>query len=84
MPPSLSIAKFVGQIKGAASASFNKKTTAFILYWQEEYGVFSFDKKRLPNIIAYVNNQKHHHAQSTLIPALERSAPLPDPSMTHR
>lgn len=40
--------------------------------WQEEYGVFSFDGKRLPNVVAYVENQKQHHGQHNLIPILER------------
>jgi hypothetical protein len=41
-------------------------------YWQEEYGVFSFDRKRLPNFIGYVERQKDHHTQGTIIPVLER------------
>ena len=39
----------------------------------EEYGVFSFDGKRLPNYIAYVERQKEHHTQHTTIPILERT-----------
>lgn len=42
-------------------------------YWQEEYGAFTFDGKRLPNVIAYVENQKQHHAQDSTIPILERT-----------
>ena len=33
---------------------------------------FSFDERRLPHIIAYVEEQKHHHAHGTIIPILER------------
>ena len=40
--------------------------------WQEDYGAFSFDRKRLPYIIAYVEKQKEHHARKTTIPILER------------
>ena len=43
------------------------------LFWQDEYGVFSFDAKRLPNYVAYVENQKTHHAQHSVIPILERT-----------
>jgi hypothetical protein len=41
--------------------------------WQEEYGAFTFDGKRLPNVIAYVERQKEHHARQTIIPRLERA-----------
>ena len=72
VPPSLAIARFVGQVKGVASARFNKEMHPTPLCWQEEYGAFSFDAKRLPNVIAYVDNQKQHHAENKLIPVLER------------
>ena len=74
IPPKIAIAKFIGQIKAVASTKFNKSgmgDAAF--FWQEEYGVFSFDSKRLPNYIAYVERQKQHHAQNTAIPVLERT-----------
>lgn len=45
-----------------------------VFFWQEEYGAFSFDSKRLPNYIAYVGHQKEHHAQGTTIPILERTS----------
>jgi putative transposase len=73
IPPKIAVAKFVGQIKAVASTRFNKSglgVTPF--FWQEEYGAFSFDGKRLPNYIAYVERQKEHHAQDTTIPILER------------
>ena len=40
--------------------------------WQDKYGAFSFDAKRLPNYIAYAERQKQHHADGTTIPVLER------------
>lgn len=75
IPPKIAVATFVRQIKGVASAKFNQthpSDTPF--YWQEEYGAFSFDGKRLPNVIAYVENQKQHHTQNSTIPILERTA----------
>jgi putative transposase len=73
IPPKIAVATFIGQIKGVSSATYNRlanqKTS---LYWQDEYGVFSFDKKRLPNYIAYVERQKEHHSQGKTIPILER------------
>lgn len=73
IPPKIAVAKFVGQIKGVASTKFNKSGRDEVFFWQEEYGVFSFDGKRLPNYIAYVERQKEHHAQHTTIPILERT-----------
>lgn len=76
VPPKLAVATFVGQIKAVASTKFNKSTTGsqWPFFWQDEYGVFTFDGKRLPNVIAYVERQKEHHAQRTTIPVLERTS----------
>ena len=73
IPPKIAVAKFIGQIKAVASTKFNKSGRVEVFFWQEEYGVFSFDGKRLPNYIAYVERQKEHHAQHTTIPILERT-----------
>jgi putative transposase len=74
IPPKIAVAKFIGQIKAVASTKFNKSGVSEVsFFWQEEYGVFSFDGKRLPNYIAYVERQKEHHVQRTIIPILERT-----------
>ena len=76
IPPKIAVSKFVGQVKAVASVRFNQSGhPSAPFYWQEEYGVFSFDRKRLPNFVAYVEGQKEHHANSHVIPALERDAP---------
>lgn len=72
--PKIAVATFAGQIKGVASAKFNQNyPSANPFYWQEEYGAFSFDSKRLPNVITYIENQKQHQAQDSTIPILERT-----------
>jgi REP element-mobilizing transposase RayT len=74
IPPKIAVARFIGQVKAVASAKFNKSRPGDPpFFWQDEYGAFSFDAKRLPNYIAYVNRQKEHHAQGTTIPVLERT-----------
>lgn len=73
IPPAIAVAKFIGQVKAVASTKFNKSGMGHEFFWQEEYGAFSFDSKRLPNYIAYVERQKEHHAQGTTIPILERT-----------
>jgi putative transposase len=73
IPPKIAVAKFIGQIKAVASTKFNQSGTSEMTFaWQEEYGAFSFDGKRLPNYIAYVEHQKEHHTNKTAIPILER------------
>jgi putative transposase len=78
IPPKIAVATFIGQIKAVASTRFNKSGFSEVpFFWQEEYGVFSFDGKRLPSYIAYVECQKEHHAQNTTIPVLERTDDAP-------
>ena len=74
VPPRIAVATFIGQVKGVASAKANKAgLTPTPFFWQEEYGVFSFDTKRLPNFVAYVERQQQHHAEHTAIGILERT-----------
>jgi len=73
IPPKIAVSKFVGQVKAVASVKYNQsRPGAAPFYWQEEFGAFSFDRKRLPYVAAYVENQKTHHANNRLIPILER------------
>ena len=76
IPPRIAVATFIGQIKGVASTKFNKSYRDHHppFFWQEEYGAFSFDGKRLPNYIAYVERQKEHHDNQRTIPLLERTS----------
>lgn len=87
IPPKIAISKFVGQIKAVASVKYNQsRPGAAPFYWQEEFGAFSFDRKRLPYIVAYVENQKAHHANNHLIPILERDFmenALHEPTMSY-
>ncbi|MBE2222518.1 MAG: IS200/IS605 family transposase [Anaerolineae bacterium] len=75
IPAKIAVATFIGQTKGIATARFNKEHLQFSpVYWQDGYGVFSVDGKRLPYIIAYIEKQKEHHAQDTTIPILEHTS----------
>jgi REP element-mobilizing transposase RayT len=73
IPAKIAVSTFVGQVKGVSSARINQERPNKKLYWQAEYGAFSFDKKRLPNVVHYVQRQQEHHAANNLIPILERS-----------
>ncbi|NJL02953.1 MAG: IS200/IS605 family transposase [Spirulinaceae cyanobacterium SM2_1_0] len=74
IPPKLSVAEFVKAAKGSSAHHINGQGTAtdLPLKWQRGYGVFTLGGKQLDEAKAYVERQKEHHAQGTLIPALER------------
>jgi len=73
VPPSLALSEFVKEIKGSSSHHINHGLIKYPITfsWQGGYGVFSLSSKQLDDAIAYVLHQKEHHAQGTLIPALE-------------
>ncbi len=76
VPPSLSVASVVGQVKATAATRFNKTRAAGPpFFWQEEYGAFTFDSKRLSYHVDYVLGQREHHRRGTVIQALERADP---------
>ncbi len=73
IPPSIAVGEVVKQVKGITSFRLNQsgnRSTPFV--WQSGFSMFTFDEKRLPNYIRYVERQKEHHATNNLIPILER------------
>ncbi len=70
--PTLEIAKWIGQLKGASSHYVNKLTNRKILEWQDGYGVVSFGTKDLPWIIRYIENQKEYHGSNKTFERLEK------------
>jgi putative transposase len=71
IPPKLSVATLIGQLKGASSHRINEKYTHSEFAWQAEYGVVSFSESSLTRVVNYVKNQKKHHAESKLNMAME-------------
>jgi putative transposase len=50
IPPKIAVSKFIGQVKAVSSVRYNQLTHSEApFYWQNEYSVFSFDRKRLPD-----------------------------------
>lgn len=73
IPPKVAPAKFIGDVKGNSSHFINHVIKPdFEFYWQDKYGVLSFGEKNLSAIVKYIHNQKRHHAEGTLIAAMER------------
>ncbi len=72
IPPKIAVATFIGQVKAVASTRYNKvNPQQSPFFWQSEYGVFSFDRRRLPNYVEYVEKQKDHHRQGSVSRVLE-------------
>lgn len=73
IPPKTAPATFIGEVKGNSSHFVNHVIKPdFEFYWQTEYGVLSFGEKNLSSVVAYIHNQKEHHAKGSLIEAMER------------
>jgi REP element-mobilizing transposase RayT len=84
IPPSLSIADFVKNLKGSSAhyLNYSLPNSCHAFGWQRGYGVFSLGGKQLTQAVDYVRNQKAHHLQGTIVASLERdshedNAPLP-------
>jgi putative transposase len=62
----VTLGRFMNQIKGVSSAFLNDKLHPGIVpglfRWQPGYGVFSVSQNHVERVIAYINNQKQHHA----------------------
>ncbi len=81
IPPSISIADFVKNIKGSSAHYLNHALSADSnkFPWQEGYGVFSLGRKQLEQAVDYVRNQKAHHLYGTAIASLEQAADRDEP-----
>ena len=72
VPPTLPIAEWIGRIKGSSAHYVNHHIASRkLLEWQSGYGVVSFGTKDLPWVIAYINNQRQHHANGKVYGRLE-------------
>ena len=66
IPPVLSVSKAVQFIKGGSSAWVHEKFSELEKFkWQEGYSAFSVGQSTLEKTIAYIHNQKIHHAQTS-------------------
>ena len=66
MHPNVAVATLIGDVKGASShlVTHVLKPDAFFK-WQGAYGAFSVDSAGMPRVIAYIKNQRKHHADKT-------------------
>jgi putative transposase len=69
MPATVSIADFVGQVKGTSShliAQHVLATTGKFFKWQGAYGAFSVSPQHLREVTDYIRQQREHHALGSL------------------
>ena len=72
LPPTVTIATWVGEIKGASSHEMNVLLGRGTLAWQTGYGVVSFGKRDLQWVVDYIRNQREHHGAGRIEDRLER------------
>jgi REP element-mobilizing transposase RayT len=74
IPPRRSPAEIMKQVKGVSSLFVNKILSGHEGFrWQEGYGVFSISPAHVQKVIAYVENQKQHHAEGTILARWEET-----------
>jgi REP element-mobilizing transposase RayT len=64
--PSQSISDLMQKVKGNSSKWINRK--GFVLgkfSWQEGYGVFSYGKSQIDDVMEYIKRQEIHHQRKT-------------------
>lgn len=74
IPTHRSVSRIMNHIKSLSSRFIHDKFDELDGFaWQEGYGVFSVGRNQLPRLIAYVGNQKRHHADGSVHPAWEET-----------
>jgi putative transposase len=73
--PTVLVSDLVGRLKGASAHEANRLfgRGGKVLEWQAGYGVVSFGTKALEWVVAYIQNQREHHARGTVHERLERA-----------
>jgi putative transposase len=62
----LSISQVVQEVKSGSSAWLKKQSRAYAdFHWQNGYGAFSVSQSNVPEVQAYILNQREHHRGMT-------------------
>jgi putative transposase len=70
--PTITISRLMGEIKGSSSHTMTHVVNPGAFFkWQGSYGAFTISKRSIPQVRAYILNQKSHHAEQTILPELE-------------
>ena len=88
MPTTISIAKFMQQVKGVSSSiARDQLGEDHFFRWEEGYGAFAFSRSHRDRIVTYIQNQKRHHEANKLWPEWEEPniyEPNPSPQSSPR
>jgi len=62
----MSMADFMEEVKAISSKFINEKGWVKGKFeWQRGYGVFSYSRSQIDNVIKYIINQQEHHKKKT-------------------
>jgi REP element-mobilizing transposase RayT len=68
MRPHQSLSDLMQVVKADSSKWINNKGfTRKKFNWQDGYGGFSYEKRRIPQIANYIHNQEEHHRKKTFL-----------------
>jgi putative transposase len=74
LPSTVTVADLAKQLKGSSSHFFNEVLQPEMPFkWQGSYGAFTVSRWDVDRIVAYVKNQKQHHADATVLPEWEET-----------
>jgi putative transposase len=76
IPPKISVADAMRRLKGGSSHAI-RAVIGPSFAWQDEYSIDSFSQRHLKSVVAYIDNQRQHHQDQTVILSIE---PHSDPS----
>jgi len=79
IPPTIAITDFMRLVKGSSSHLLNQmseRSRDEIFAWQAEFGVLTFGERSLKDVRDYIDNQRTHHAEGTLLHSFEQLEPL--------
>ena len=66
MPPTQSVSKALQLLKGGSSKWIKDALPQMRNFaWQDGYGAFTVSKSNLPEVVAYIQNQREHHRVKT-------------------
>ena len=68
IPPTVSIAQVVGEMKRSSSIYMKGERHKFPNFegWSKSYAIFSYSQKDKENIVNYIQHQKEHHKKHSL------------------
>ena len=74
LPTTISVAQLLKEVKGASSHLVTHEIAPGEFFkWQGTYGAFTLAKSAVPEVKAYIERQKEHHAERSFRPEWEQA-----------